>query len=129
MSSTTYDDFEETVLSLLNKHAPLKKKHYYIIMAPLWQKNAERKPWENLNPKIAITKRETFINISLYKKQRNYYLSMLRNTKKLYFKKLNLKEIGDGKTFCYSWWKKSCRINEKIFYNYCKKFQFESSDN
>ena len=27
LPSTTYDDFEETFLSLLNKHAPLKKKN------------------------------------------------------------------------------------------------------
>ena len=49
LSSTTYDDFEKTFLSLLNKHAPLKKKYYDTIMAPVWPKNFERKSWKDLN--------------------------------------------------------------------------------
>ena len=36
LSSTTYDHFEETFLSLLNKHASLKKKKYCdTIMIPV----------------------------------------------------------------------------------------------
>ena len=58
LSSTTYDDFEKTFLSLLNKHAPLKKKYYDTIMAPVWPKNFERKSWKDLNSKISITKKE-----------------------------------------------------------------------
>ena len=38
-------------------------------------------------------------NWLLYKKQRNYCLSLLRKTRKSYFEKLNIKEIGDNKTF------------------------------
>ena len=45
-------------LSLLNKHAPLKKKYYDTIMAPVWPKNFKRKSWKDLNSKISITKKE-----------------------------------------------------------------------
>ena len=59
LSSTTYDHFEETFLSLLNKHASLKKKKYCdTIMIPVGSKNFERKSWKDLNSKTSITKRE-----------------------------------------------------------------------
>ena len=44
-------------------------------------------------------KKRNYENWSLYQKQRNYCLSLLRKTKKAYFEKLNIKEIGDNKTF------------------------------
>ena len=44
-------------------------------------------------------KKRNYENWSLYKKQRNYCLSLLRKTEKSYFEKLNIKEIGDNKTF------------------------------
>ena len=49
--------------------------------------------------KNKYNKKRNYENWSLYKKQRNYCLSLLRKTKKAYFKKLNIKEIGDNKTF------------------------------
>ena len=44
-------------------------------------------------------KKRNYENWSLYQTQRNYCLSLLRKTKKAYFEKLNIKEIGDNKTF------------------------------
>ena len=49
--------------------------------------------------KNKYNKKRNYENWSLYKKQRNYCLSLLRKTKKAYFEKLNIKEIGDNKTF------------------------------
>ena len=49
--------------------------------------------------KNKYNKKRNHENWSLYKKQRNYCLSLLRKTKEAYFKKLNIKEIGDNKTF------------------------------
>ena len=88
-------------------------------------------------------KKRNYENLSLYKK-RNYCLLLLRKTKKAYFKKLNIKEIGDNKTF----WKtvrsyfidkdnkyskitlvENNIVNEQIFYKHYKKFKFKSSDN
>ena len=81
------------------KHAPLKKKYYDTTTATLWRKNFERKSWKDLNSKISITKREITKIGPFIKKQRNYCLSLLRKTKKAYFEKLNIKEIGYNKTF------------------------------
>ena len=49
--------------------------------------------------KNKYNKKRNYENWSLYQKQRNYCLSLLRKTKKAYFKKLNTKKIGDNKTF------------------------------
>ena len=49
--------------------------------------------------KNKYNKKRNYENWSLYKKQRNYCLSLLRKTEKSYFEKLNIKEIGDNKTF------------------------------
>ena len=49
-------------------------------------------------------KKRNYENWSLYQKQRNYCLSLLRKTKKAYFEKLNIKEIGDNKTFWKTTW-------------------------
>ena len=78
---------------------PLRKKHNDTVMAPLWPKNFESKSWKYLNSKINITEREITKIGPFIKKQRNYCLSLLRKTKKAYFEKLNIKEIGDNKTF------------------------------
>ena len=49
--------------------------------------------------KNKYNKKRNYESWSLYKKQRNCCLSLLRKTKKAYFEKLNIKEIGDNKTF------------------------------
>ena len=49
--------------------------------------------------KNKYNKKRNYENWSLYKKQINYFVALLRKTKKAYFEKLNLKEIGDNKTF------------------------------
>ena len=68
------------------------------MMAPLWPKDFERILWKDRNAKISITKTNDE-NWSLYEKQRNHWLTLLRKTKKPDFQKLNIKEIGKTKTF------------------------------
>ena len=64
--------------------------------------------------KNKYSNKRNYKSCSLYKKQRNYCLTLLRETrKKAYFEKLNIKEIGDNKTF----WKKS---DLKLWYSYLK---------
>ena len=57
--------------------------------------------------KKKYNKKRNYENWSLYKKQRNYCLLPLRKTKKAYFEKMNIKEIGDDKTF----WETSSHIS------------------
>ena len=99
LSSTTYDDFEETFLSLLNKHAPLKKKILRHNNGPFMTKELGKQIMNRSKLKNKYNKKRNYESWSLYKKQRNCCLSLLRKTKKAYFEKLNIKEIGDNKTF------------------------------
>ena len=98
MSSTAYDDLEEIFLRLLNKHAPLKKilRHNN---GPFMTKELRKEIMKRSKLKNKYNKKRNYENWSLYKKQRNYCVSLLRKTKKAYFEKLNLKEIGDNKAF------------------------------
>ena len=89
MSSTAYDDFEEIFLRLLNEHAPLKKilRHKN---GPFMTKELRKEIMKRSKLKNKYNKKRNYENWSLYKKQRNYCVSLLRKTKKAYFEKLNL---------------------------------------
>ena len=67
--SATYDDFEETFLSLVNKHAPLKKKILRHNNGPFLTKELRKeiKKRSKLNNKY--NKKRNYENWSLYKKQ------------------------------------------------------------
>ena len=85
--------------SLLNKHAPLKKKILRHNNGPFMTKELRKEIMKKSELKNKYNKKRNYENWSLYKKQRNYCLSLLRKTKKAYFEKLNIKEIGNNKTF------------------------------
>ena len=54
--------------------------------------------------KNKYNKKGNYENWSLYKKKRNYCLSLLRKIKKAYFEKLNIKDIDYNKTFWKTIW-------------------------
>ena len=70
LSSTTYDDFEKTFLSLLNKHATLEKKILRHNNGPFMTKELRNEimKWSKLKNKH---NKRNYENLSLYKKQRN----------------------------------------------------------
>ena len=70
LSSTTYDDFEETFLSLLNKHATLEKKILRHNNDPFMTKELRNEIMKRSKLKNKHNKRN-YENLSLYKKQRN----------------------------------------------------------
>ena len=70
LSSTTYDDFEKTFLSLLNKHATLEKKILRHNNAPFMTKELRNEIMKRSKLKNKHNKRN-YENLSLYKKQRN----------------------------------------------------------
>ena len=49
--------------------------------------------------KRKIHKERNHINCCNHRRQRNYYLSILRKTKKEYFNSLNIKQVSDNKLF------------------------------
>ena len=73
-------------------------------MASLWPKDLRKKIMKRSKLKNKYNKKRNYENCSLYKKQKNYYLILLRKTKIAYYEKLNIKEIGDNKTFWKTFW-------------------------
>ena len=69
LSSTTYDDFEEAFLSLLNKHAPLKKKILRHSNGPFMTKELRKEIMERSKLKSKYNKKINYENWSLYKKK------------------------------------------------------------
>ena len=61
-------------------------------------KELRKKIMKRSKLKNKYNKKRNYENWSLYKKTKKYCLSLLRKTKKVYFEKLNIKEIGDNKT-------------------------------
>ena len=62
-------------------------------------KELQKKIMKRSKLKNKYNKRRNYENWFLYKKQRDFCLTLLRKTKKVYFKKLYIKEIGHNKTF------------------------------
>ena len=101
-------------------------------------KELRKKIMKRSKLKNKYNKKRNYENWSLYKKTKKYCLSLLRKTKKVYFEKLNIKEIGDNKTLwktfrsyfsdkdnksskitlvekgCHSGWKKSLNLKARI---------------
>ena len=104
LSSTTYDDFEETFLSLLNKHAPLKKKILRYNNDPFMTKELRKKIMKRSKLKNKYNKKRNYENWSLYKKTKKLLFITIEENQKRLLWKLNIKEIGDDKTFWKTVW-------------------------
>ena len=103
LSSTTYDDFEETFLSLLNKHASLKEKN---INGPFMTKELRK---EIMNRSI-----KHFGKLS-------GHISVIKT--------INLLKLPLFKTILLLLMKKQLRNYEQIFYKHYRKYKFKSSNN
>ena len=84
LSSTTYDDFEETFLSLLNKHAPLKEKILRYNNDPFMTKELRKKIMKRSKLKNKYNKKRNYENWSLYKKTKKLlFITIEENQKRL----------------------------------------------
>ena len=81
LSSTTYDDFEKTYLSLLNKHAPLKKNLLRHNNGPFMTKEFRKEIMKDLNSKVSITKREITKTGPFIKKEKLLFITVEENQK------------------------------------------------
>ena len=94
-----FDQFELSLLNILNTHAPIKTKKL----------RSNTKPFANQALRKAISVRSKLKNIAnktgldsdleKFKKQRNYVVSLNRKTQKKFFKDLNPNKIQTSKKF------------------------------
>ena len=97
--NNTYGVFEKTFLKILDKQAPLKTKilryNNNSFMSKELRKNIML--WSKL--KNSFNKDRSYKNWCKYKRQRNFYVNLLRITKGNFFKNVNEKKISDNRTF------------------------------
>ena len=96
LSNIDYEHFHEIALSILNAHAPLKKKQMKKqIMLVLRLKAVMKRAWV----RTFTWEKGTGATKAAYNYQRNICFSLLRKSKRSYFHNLNVKLVRDNKKF------------------------------
>ena len=98
----TYDDFKVIFMKKLDKHAPRKTKFVRGNNQPFMNKILSKAMMYRSKLKNNFNKNPTEENKTLYKKQRNFCVSLLRKEKKRYYSNLDVKILEDNRKF----WKK-----------------------
>ena len=99
MEKGTYNDFKDTYMQTLEKHAPMKKKYVRGNNAPFMNKTLSKEFMHRAHLKNKFNKNPTGENKKLYTKQRNYCVSLLKKEKKKYYNNLDTKTLVDNRKF------------------------------
>ena len=97
-NSIDYNNFIKTFLTILDKHAPLKKRYLRAIHANFMTKQLRKAIMKRLKLRNDFLQDRNDASQSAYRKQRNLCVTLLRKVKKRYFSNLDPKLITD-KTF------------------------------
>ena len=95
----SYDTFENLVLQTLGKMAPIKQKHIRGNQSPFMNKDIHKAIMTRMRLRNRFLKEPTEMNRLAYKKQRNYCVSLMRQSKKQYYGSLNVNHLTDNKNF------------------------------
>ena len=98
------NSFKETILSVVNKYAPIKNKYIRTNGAPFMTKNLHKEIIKPLRLRNTYLKSKSLRHRENYNIQRNFCKKILRTTKKdtkktLHFSNLDTKKVIDNKTF------------------------------
>ena len=99
LESNSYNEFEKTFLTVLNKQAPLKTKFMTHNNNPCMTKELRKAIMKRSLLKNRDNKNHNYENWYLNKKQRNFCVSHLRKAKKNYYKNVKTQDITDNKKF------------------------------
>ena len=92
-------EIEKAVLTVLNKQAPLKAKFQRHNNNPFMTNELRKAIIERSPLKNSYSKNRNYENWYFYKKQRDFCISLLRKSKRNYFKNVKMHDITDNKTF------------------------------
>ena len=98
LESDSYSELEKAFLIVLNKQAPLKTKFIRHNNIPFMTKELRKTIMKRSQLKNMYNKNRNYEKWYLYKKQRSFCVSLLRKTKRNYFKNLKIQDITDNKT-------------------------------
>ena len=91
--------FEMLFMTILNKHAPLKKRYIRANNSPFINKPLSTAIMYRSKLRNKYLKLKTIESYEAYKKQRNHCVSRLRKTKREFYENLNPNLIADNKSF------------------------------
>ena len=97
--SNDYNDFEQTFISTLDKHAPLKTVIVRGNNKPHMNKNLRRAMMKRTRLKRVANESKSAADIAEYKKQRNLVVRLNKTAKREYFENLDPNEVGKNKAF------------------------------
>ena len=93
------DIFMDTALTVLGKHAPIKKRSVRGNESPFMSKPLKKEIMKRSRFKNKFDKQQNQENKLAYNKQRNICTAMLRKAKRNYFENIDTKNITDNKKF------------------------------
>ena len=99
INNIDYDNFIKTFLTVLDKHAPIKKKYLRANHANFVTKQLRKAIMKRSKLRNDFLKDRNDASQSAYRKQRNLCVTLLRKAKKQYFSNLEPKLITDNKKF------------------------------
>ena len=94
-----YDIFKNVCMDAINKHAPLKRKYIRANHAEYMDKELRQAIMKRSKLRNYYLKHRSEKNRLAYKKQRNFFVTLLRKKKADYFNNLDLKLVRDNKVF------------------------------
>ena len=94
-----FEKFCDINFKLLNKHTPIKKKYKTGNRIPFVKKDLSKAIMRRSKLRSNYLKNKTDANRMLYKKQRNYCVSLLRKSKTNCYANLDEKKLSDNKLF------------------------------
>ena len=95
----TYDEFQNTLISIVDKFAPIKKKIVRYNDSPFMTKKLRKAIMHRSRLKNRYLKHPSPLNKLLFKQQRNRCVNLLKSTKKQYYQSLNTKTVNDNRSF------------------------------
>ena len=94
-----YSQFQSIFLETLDNIAPVKTKILRYNNNPFMNKALRKAIMTRSRLKNKFNKNSSAKNWSSYKKQRNFCLKLLRQTKEKYFNNISVKKVSDNRTF------------------------------
>ena len=98
-SNPEYKEFENTFLSVLDKHAPVKKKIVRANQKSYMTKSLRKAFMRRSALQNKYFKSGSTVDHNAFKSQRNYCSRLYKKERKKYFNNLNLQDLSDNKKF------------------------------
>ena len=99
MNYIQYQEFDNIVVDIPNRHAPIKHKYIRAHEAPFTNKEYKRAVMVRSEFRNKYNKEPSINNHIAYKRQRNICTNLLRKIKFNFYNNLNPTSISDNKTF------------------------------